>query len=77
MYNEYLGILDKCQFDDTPKAVWASIAVSLLFHMQGEGTDEQRFAAVPDLIRREWVALHGNGIVPQKAKPSRGKRDTV
>jgi hypothetical protein len=77
MYNEYLGILDKCQFDDTPKTVWASIVVSLLVQMQGEGTNEQRFDVVPSLIRREWETLHANGIILQKPKPSRGKRVAV
>ena len=74
MFNEYLGILDKCQFDDTPKTVWASIAVSLAYRLQEEGDDTARFSVIPSRLFHEWHMLYANGIVPQKPKRSRGKK---
>ena len=68
MYNEYLGILDKMQFDDTPKTVWAAIAISLAYQLQGEGNDAERFSVIPSRLRHEWETLHANGIIPQKPK---------
>jgi len=45
---------------DTPKAVWAAIAVSLAT----QGGD--RLTEARALILAEWEVLHANGIVPQK-----------
>ena len=45
--------------DEVPKAVWAAIAVSALTH----GGD--RIAQAKELVVKEWLTLHINGIVPQ------------
>lgn len=55
-YADELGAM----FDQTPKAVFAALAVSF-------GTQGGDF--LPEAIKRlvdEWQILHDNGIVPQK-----------
>ena len=64
MGNDYATLLDD-DFDRIPKAVFAAIAVSFAHRIIGEGSDEERFAQVRRVIREEWAALYGNGIVPQ------------
>lgn len=49
---------------DAPKTVWMAIAFSLALRLAGNGI--ARDAA--DLCFTEWMALHANGIVPQKPR---------
>lgn len=57
--NDYVDAFDRKAFADTPKTVWAAIAISFAA-MLGHGD------TLPDFIRAEWQALYDNGIVPQK-----------
>jgi hypothetical protein len=50
-------------FDRTPKAVIAALCWSLAERLHGnydDGTNGE------EIIRDEWIALHANGIVPQR-----------
>jgi len=68
-HNEYLPVLGKL-YDDTPKAVFAAIALSLSFiDIEGRGWEQ----AVTRL-KAEWLALYNNGIVPQRP-PRMNKED--
>lgn len=58
--NEYAGVLSDKLYEQTPKAVFAAIAVSSL----SCGGDNLKQAE--DLLLNEWRCLHQNGIVPQK-----------
>ncbi len=59
--NEYVDALDGRLYSDTPKSVWAAIAISLLNRMDGEGVWQGN-----DAVIEEWTALYQNGIIPQK-----------
>ncbi len=62
--NNYQTLLT--DYEQTPKAVYAAIAVSFAaFFKEGD------LDAVEDHIHREWRILHGQGIVPQA--PRRGR----
>lgn len=56
--NEYAAHLD--EFDSTPKAVYAAIAVSFANRF-GISLGEANVA-----INQEWQALYEAGVVPQK-----------
>jgi hypothetical protein len=57
--NEYVAAVPREVFEDTPKAVWAAIAISLAT-CGGSNLDDAARAVV-----REWGILNQNGIVPQ------------
>ena len=58
-HNEYADTIGRL-FEETPKAVFAAIAVSAL---TGGG---ERLAQARAVILSEWRLLWQNGIVPQK-----------
>ena len=58
--NEYVDVLGAV-YADTPKAVFAAVAVSLLANIAGVDLGD-----VGAAIIKEWGALHEAGIVPQK-----------
>lgn len=64
--NGYIAELP--DFDRTPKAVYAAIALSLAVCQVGRD-DEKGFELARALLRGEWQALHASGIVPQKPPP--------
>lgn len=67
VYNEYADALGTRFYDQTPKAVFAAIAVSALAKgADGLLTREWPPAELQALVLHEWRALHENGIVPQK-----------
>ena len=51
---------------DAPKTVFMAIAISLALQLDGTGNIDAARQRVMD----EWVALHANGIVPQKPRKS-------
>ena len=59
LHNEYAATLSRGAFADTPKAVFAAIAISSL--TQGGDWLEEADAR----LFTEWNALHVAGIVPQ------------
>lgn len=59
--NDYAAALDQDLYADTPKAVFAAIAVSLIISL-GAPNDEREIA---EWLVTEWDVLHQNGIVPQ------------
>jgi hypothetical protein len=50
-------------YDQTPKAVIAAIAMSFAILLEEENVEEAK-----NRILKEWSILHSNGIVPQKPK---------
>lgn len=58
--NEYAHALGK-DYADTPKAVYAALALSLAMRLSADNLD-----AAKALLADEWRILHENGIVPQK-----------
>lgn len=64
--NEYVWHGLPTDYDRTPKAVYAAIAVSFAMILQGEGSDEERLALAADFIQDEWGKLHAAGVIPQR-----------
>lgn len=64
--NEYTRAIGMKAFDETPKAVFAAIAISFVMLRGDENGDELPANAAWNYIRREWKALYDNGIVFQK-----------
>ena len=65
-FNEYANAFGS-PYCETPKAVFAAIALSFAVQLAGEEQatwDETAKQAVA-LVMREWRCLHANGIVPQ------------
>ena len=60
--NDYQSAISAKLYAETPKAVFAAIAASLLLNHSGED-----FANLDAAIVAEWAVLHSNGIVPQTA----------
>lgn len=60
--NQYQQLISEELYEKTPKAVFAAIAVSLFVIASGE----EDFSDIDRKIITEWMALHGNAIVPQK-----------
>lgn len=60
IYNDLVDLFP--DYDHTPKAVIAAVCWSIAERLSA--FDDSDDAA--DLIRKEWAALHANGIVPQK-----------
>ena len=58
-YNEYSGLFP--DFDKTPKAVIAAIALSLARRLNEDNWDKAKLE-----IMLEWSTLYKCGIVPQK-----------
>lgn len=61
--NSYVQSLPPGVYDETPKSVWAALAVSLCLQL-----NEEDWRSLPDDIRAEWKALYDNGIVPQRPR---------
>lgn len=59
-FNEYAGVLSGKLYEQTPKAVFAAMAVSLA-SCGGDRLDEAERA-----LMHEWWCLFNAGIVPQK-----------
>jgi hypothetical protein len=59
--NDYVDSIPLEVFENTPKAVWAAIAISFAVNLVAEGD----FKGAAQTVVKEWVALHQNGIVPQ------------
>lgn len=57
--NGYVDAIPAHVYENTPKAVWAAIAISLATC----GGD--RIGDAARAIIYEWGILHGNGIIPQ------------
>lgn len=57
--NEYAREL--VQYEQTPKAVYAAIALSFALRLNAED-----FIEAEREVENEWRILHKNGIVPQK-----------
>lgn len=57
--NSYADVIPSEVYENTPKAVWAAIAISLAT-CGGDRLDEATQAII-----REWGILNENGIVPQ------------
>lgn len=68
IYNEYTGALGAKFYGQTPKAVFAAIAVSALAKAGADGLSalEWPAAELQALVLGEWRALHENGTVRQK-----------
>lgn len=64
--NEYIEAIPLEIFENTPKAVWAAIAISLAVNLGAEGD----FTRAAQQIVGEWAALKQNGIVPQNVPAS-------
>ncbi len=64
--NAYQEMVSDDLFDRTPKAVWASLAISFLFNHQGLANEH-----LENGILEEWQCLFENGIVPQKPRLKR------
>lgn len=62
--NEYAALLGKL-YTETPKAVFAALAISALTRGELDKAEQA--------ILAEWLTLHENGIVPQ-APPVRTER---
>jgi hypothetical protein len=60
LLNGYATALDRKLYEETPKAVFAALAVSALT-LGGDYIDEAN-----QRVMDEWWTLHDNGIVPQK-----------
>lgn len=59
--NNYIDAMGK-RYADTPKAVWAALALSLAFRLSGDGDMEEAMK----LLGGEWSTLHTGGHLPQK-----------
>ena len=59
--NEYIESIPLEIFENTPKAVWAAIAISFAVNLAAEGD----FSQAAQQIVNEWAVLKQNGIVPQ------------
>lgn len=59
-YNEYARAVDERLYEQTPKAVFAAVAVSALT-TGGDYLNEAN-----GRLLEEWWILYDNGIVPQK-----------
>lgn len=64
--NEYVEVLPREVFEDTPKAVWAAIAISFAVNLGAEGD----FSKATQAVVHEWSILNQNGIVPQEIPAS-------
>ena len=60
--NSYQEAISSKLYEETPKAVFAAIAVSLLANLSGV-----EFEKIDAAILDEWRTLNANGIVPQAA----------
>ncbi len=58
-YQKALGDM----YAETPKAVFAALAVSLIMQLDGDDSPAGR---IRNRLLGEWTVLHQNGIVPQK-----------
>lgn len=65
--NGYVHRLPQKFYDQTPKAVFAAIAISALNLISGdEVVNSDDDYAVLNAVLNEWQALHSNSIVKQK-----------
>lgn len=65
--NGYIGAYGKL-YAETPKAVFAAIALSLAFI----DVEERGFDLAVKQVLNEWRCLYENGIVPQKPPAWKG-----
>lgn len=70
LLNEYVAAVPRKVYEDTPKAVWAAIAISLAT-CGGDRLDDAARAVI-----HEWSMLNQNGIVPQAIPAPLRKYDT-
>lgn len=66
--NSYKNMIDPELYRNTPKAVYAAVAVSFLVNHQHE-----TWGTIDSALIDEWKTLHSQGLVPQKP-PKRVKR---
>jgi len=59
--NDYQKAISNKLYADTPKSVFAALAVSVLVNMCGKSFEE-----IDSAIIQEWDTLFKQGIVPQK-----------
>lgn len=59
--NQYARAISRKLYDDTPKAVFAALAVSYITNR-----DNVEFEDIDAAVRDEWATLYANGIVPQR-----------
>jgi hypothetical protein len=75
VHNEYVDVID--EYANTPKAVYAAIALSFALRIaEGEGDDDGTsdvFERAAALVASEWRALHAAGIVEQSPRSTRSK----
>lgn len=71
--NEYVGTIPAEIFENTPKAVWAAIAISFAINLGAEGD----FSEAAQAVVREWGVLNQNGIVPQAIPATLRKYNTT
>lgn len=67
--NQYVEAIPREVFEDTPKAVWAALAISFAT-CGGDRLDEAAYSLI-----QEWMILKENGIVPQSVPSSLKKYD--
>ena len=60
--NVYLSSLPA--FTETPKAVYAALALSLALRLSDDDINAAR-----SLLCQEWTTLHAGGLLPQKPRP--------
>ena len=60
--NDYAIFLSKHSYDETPKAVYAAIALSFAVRL----SENEDFDKAVDLLNEEWRILYDNGIISQK-----------
>lgn len=58
--NEYANMIPGQMYEDTPKAIFAAIAMSFALRLNDDGAT----LALSEIVN-EWIGLKINGIVPQ------------
>lgn len=66
--NEYANLFDAKVYEDTPKSVFAAIAMSFALRL-----NEDNFERAMSEIITEWQILNMTGLVPQSVPPYMSK----
>ena len=63
--NTYTELINDNFYRDTPKAVFAALAISYLINHQG--ADYSKPEILEQMLVNEWHLLHQAGVIPQEA----------
>lgn len=69
--NDYAALVDPALYAETPKEVFAAVAVAFAQRLEGEA-EVFRSGVVDRLLLEEWQALFSNGIVSQRPSARKG-----